>query len=178
MVVVDLDGRVVEGKLRPSSDMPTHLALYKAFGKIGGVVHTHSRWATVFAQAGMGIPAFGTTHADYFYGTVPCTRFLREQEIDTQYEAETGNVIASLFTALDPVAMPGALVRGHGPFTWGKDAQEAAHNSVVLEELAMMAYHTVMLRLGDQTPIPQPLLDKHQARKHGPNAYYGQNRQD
>lgn len=180
MVVVDLEGHVVEGEFRPSSDMSTHLALYKAFERIGGVVHTHSRWATIFAQAGIAIPAFGTTHADYFYGAVPCTRFLSEEEINKDYEAETGKVITSLFASLDldPVAVPGVLVRGHAPFTWGKDAYEAAHNSVVLEEVAMMAYHTLVLRHGDQVPIPQILLDKHYTRKHGPNAYYGQSKKE
>ncbi len=172
MVVVDLDGRQVDGKLRPSSDTPTHLELYRRFAGIGGIVHTHSRWATIWAQAGRGIPAYGTTHGDYFYGTVPCTRRMTPEEIDGAYEHNTGVVIAEAFSGLDPVQMPGVLVNSHGPFTWGQDAKAAVHNAVVLEETAMMAYYTEAL--GNRTPMQQVLLDKHFLRKHGKNAYYGQ----
>ncbi|MBQ7542987.1 MAG: L-ribulose-5-phosphate 4-epimerase [Clostridia bacterium] len=173
MVVVDLaGGEVVEGHYKPSSDTPTHLALYRAFPGIGGVVHTHSRWATVFAQAKRGIPALGTTHADDFYGEVPCTREMTAAEIGGAYEAETGSVIVERFRGLDPAAVPGVLVASHGPFTWGRDALEAVHNAVVLEEAAFMAWHT--MQLGQTSPIPQALLDKHYLRKHGANAYYGQ----
>lgn len=173
MVVVDLDGNVVEGDLRPSSDTPTHLVLYKAFQDIGGVVHTHSPWATIWAQAGKPIQAYGTTHADYFYGEIPCTRKLTREEIEGNYELETGNVIVETFASIDPLGMPGVLVNQHAPFAWGKDADDAVHNAVVLEEVAKMAYHTVMLNPGI-TPIDQALLDKHYFRKHGKNAYYGQ----
>lgn len=172
MVVVDLDGRQVDGKLRPSSDTPTHLELYRRFAGIGGIVHTHSRWATIWAQAGRGIPAYGTTHGDYFYGTVPCTRRMTPEEIGGAYEHNTGVVIAEAFSGLDPVQMPGVLVNSHGPFTWGQDAKAAVHNAVVLEETAMMAYYTEAL--GNRTPMQQVLLDKHFLRKHGKNAYYGQ----
>lgn len=172
MVVVDLDGRQVDGKLRPSSDTPTHLELYRRFAGIGGIVHTHSRWATIWAQAGRGIPAYGTTHGDYFYGTVPCTRRMTPEEIDGAYEHNTGVVIAEAFSGLDPVQMPGVLVNSHGPFTWGQDAKAAVHNAVVLEETAMMAYYTEAL--GNRSPMQQVLLDKHFLRKHGKNAYYGQ----
>ena len=172
MVVVDLDGRQVDGKLRPSSDTPTHLELYRRFAGIGGIVHTHSRWATIWAQAGRGIPAYGTTQGDYFYGTVPCTRRMTPEEIDGAYEHNTGVVIAEAFSGLDPVQMPGVLVNSHGPFTWGQDAKAAVHNAVVLEETAMMAYYTEAL--GNRTPMQQVLLDKHFLRKHGKNAYYGQ----
>jgi L-ribulose-5-phosphate 4-epimerase len=173
MVVVDLDGNVVEGDLRPSSDTPTHLVLYKAFQDIGGVVHTHSPWATIWAQAGKPIQAYGTTHADYFYGEIPCTRKLTREEIEGNYELETGNVIVETFASIDPLGMPGVLVNQHAPFAWGKDADDAVHNAVVLEEVAKMAYHTVMLNPGI-TPMDQALLDKHYFRKHGKNAYYGQ----
>ena len=173
MVVVDLaSGAVVEGRYKPSSDTPTHLALYRAFASIGGVVHTHSRWATVFAQAQRGIPPLGTTHADDFYGEIPCTRPMTDAEIGGAYEAQTGAVIVERFRALDPQTMPAVLVAGHGPFTWGKDASEAVHNAVVLEEAAFMAWHT--MQLGRTEPIPQALLDKHFLRKHGKDAYYGQ----
>ncbi len=173
MVVVDLQsGNVVEGRYKPSSDTPTHLVLYRAFPGIGGVVHTHSRWATVFAQAMQGIPPLGTTHADDFYGEVPCTRLMTDAEICADYEAQTGEVIVERFRSLDPQTMPAVLVAGHGPFTWGADAAEAVHNAVVLEEAAFMAWHT--MRLGKTEPIPQALLDKHFLRKHGKNAYYGQ----
>ena len=173
MVVVDLEsGEVAEGHYKPSSDTPTHLVLYRAFPMIGGVVHTHSRWATVFAQAKRGIPALGTTHADDFYGEVPCTREMTAAEIGGAYEAETGSVIVERFRGLDPAAIPGVLVASHGPFTWGKDAAQAVHNAVVLEEAAFMAWHT--MQMGQTSPIPQALLDKHYLRKHGANAYYGQ----
>jgi len=176
MVVVDLDGKVVEGKLQPSSDTATHLVLYKAFKYIGGVVHTHSRWATIFAQAGRGIPAFGTTHGDYFHGEIPCTRKLTPDEIDADYELETGKVIIERFAELEAENIPGVVVYSHGPFTWGKDAHEAVHNSVVLEEVAMMAWHDLVLSKGKLPPMQQELLDKHFFRKHGANAYYGQKR--
>lgn len=172
MVVVDLEGNVVEGKYRPSSDTPTHLVLYRKFPKTGGVVHTHSEWATSWAQAGIPIPALGTTHADYFYGPVPCTRKLTEMEVTLNYELETGNVIAEAFDNLDPVAIPAVIVNGHGPFSWGRDAFEAVHNAVVLEQVAKMAHHT--LTLNQVKNLDQFLLDKHYLRKHGPDAYYGQ----
>jgi len=172
MVVVDLDGRVVEGTLKPSSDTATHLVLYKAFPKTGGIVHTHSSWATAWAQAGKAIPALGTTHTDYFYGPIPCTRKLTEKEISTAYEAETGHVIVETFAGLDPEAVPGVLVTNHAPFAWGKDPHEAVHNAKVLEEVAQMAYHT--LQINPSASIDQYLLDKHYFRKHGKNAYYGQ----
>ncbi|WP_309090628.1 L-ribulose-5-phosphate 4-epimerase [Domibacillus sp.] len=173
MVVVDLDGNVVEGTLKPSSDTATHLILYKHFSGIGGVVHTHSPCATSWAQAGRAIPALGTTHADYYYGEVPCTRPLTREEIEQAYEVETGNVIIETFTHLDPKAMPGVLVYGHAPFNWGKTPSEAVHNAVVLEEVARMGLNTFQLN-PDTEPIDQFLLDKHYLRKHGVNAYYGQ----
>ncbi|MBO0995639.1 L-ribulose-5-phosphate 4-epimerase [Bacillus sp. SD088] len=175
LVVLDLEGNIVEGDLRPSSDTPTHLALYKAFKEIGGVVHTHSPWATSWAQAKRSIPALGTTHADYYYGEIPVTRPLSQQEIEQAYELETGNVIIETFKnlQLDPIAMPGVLVGGHAPFNWGKDAHEAVHNAVVLEEVAKMALHSFQLTPNVE-PLDQYLLDKHYLRKHGPNAYYGQ----
>lgn len=173
MVVLDLEGKIVDGSLRPSSDTPTHLALYRAWSNIGGIVHTHSTYATMWAQARCGIPCFGTTHADYFHGEIPCTRLLTETEITGEYEEETGNVIIEAFAGRDPLSMPGALVAGHGPFTWGKDPAEAVHNSVVLEQVALMAMGTVSLVPGAKE-IPQVLLDKHFLRKHGTNAYYGQ----
>ena len=176
MVVVDLDGKVVEGSYKPSSDTPTHVALYKAFPEVGGIVHTHSRWATSFAQAGCGIPAFGTTHADTFYGEIPCTRKMTAEEIKGEYELETGNVIIETFRDrnIDPMAVPAVLVNSHGPFIWGKDAAEAAHNAVVLEEVAFMALHARMLN-PELGTMQSELLDKHYLRKHGKNAYYGQN---
>jgi L-ribulose-5-phosphate 4-epimerase len=175
MVVLDLDGKVVEGHYKPSSDTPTHIALYKAFPGIGGVVHTHSRWATSFAQAGVGITAYGTTQGDTFYGEIHCTRKMTPEEIGGEYELETGNVIIETFNSrgIDPVQVPAVLVNSHGPFTWGKDANDAVHNSVVLEECAFMAFHAKMINpsLG---AMQQELLDKHYLRKHGKNAYYGQ----
>ncbi len=173
MVVVDLDGRVVEGKWKPSSDTATHVELYKAFPACGGVVHTHSRWATTFAQMGREIPALGTTQGDYFYGAVPCTRPMTPEEIAGEYERETGKVIVETFASKDPAAIPGVLVYSHGPFTWGKDPLEAVHNAVVLEEVAFMDWHALALR-PDLPPMQQELLDKHYLRKHGKNAYYGQ----
>ena len=173
MVVVDLQGNVVEGKWKPSSDTPTHLELYKAFANIGGIVHTHSRWATSWAQAGRGVPAYGTTHGDYFYGQVPCTRKMTAEEIAGEYEKQTGNVIVETFAQLSADEIPGVLVNSHGPFTWGTDPDNAVHNAVVLEELAFMAYHTEAINPAVQT-MQQELLDKHFLRKHGKNAYYGQ----
>ncbi len=172
MVVVNMDGKVVNGKLRPSSDTPTHLVLYKSFPEIGGIVHTHSPWATVWAQAGKTIPVLGTTHADYFYGPIPCTRKLTQSEIETAYEAETGNVIVETFNNLNPIAIPGVLVNNHAPFTWGKSPDEAVNHAKVLEEVAKMAYRT--LQLNPSSTIDQFHLDKHYLRKHGKNAYYGQ----
>ena len=176
MVVVDLDGNRVEGRYKPSSDTATHIELYKAFPNIGGVVHTHSRWATTFAQSGRGIPAFGTTQADYFYGEIPCTRKMTPAEIGGEYELETGNVIIETFKDrnIDPDQVPAVLVCSHGPFAWGTDPHNAVHNSVVLEELAFMAFHTEAMTPGI-SPMQQELLDKHYLRKHGKNAYYGQN---
>ncbi len=173
MVVVDLDGNKVEGELNPSSDTETHRVLYREFGNIGGIVHTHSRWATIFAQAGQGIPAYGTTQGDYFYGEIPCTRAMEPEEIQGEYEYETGRVIAETFRDIEADNMPAVLVRNHGPFTWGTDACNAVHNAVVLEEVAMMAFHTQLLT-GSREAMPQVLLDKHFLRKHGANAYYGQ----
>lgn len=174
MVVLDLDGKVVEGKLNPSSDTATHLELYKADKNIGGIVHTHSRFATIWAQACRDIPALGTTHADYFYGQIPCTRAMKDEEITGEYEKETGKVIVETFQGKDMMEIPGVLVHSHGPFTWGKDADNAVHNAVVLEEVAMMAWHSIMLSGGKLNSMQQVLLDKHYLRKHGKNAYYGQ----
>ena len=174
LVVVDLEtGKTVEGDLNPSSDTDTHLVLYRAFPNIGGVVHTHSRWATIFAQAGRGVPALGTTHGDYFYGEIPCTRRMTAEEIGGRYELETGNVIVERFRHLDPDSVPAVLVHSHGPFCWGKDANEAVHNAVVLEEVAFMAWHNLAMDAA-LPPMQQELLDKHFLRKHGKNAYYGQ----
>lgn len=173
MVVVDLDGKVVEGKLRPSSDTPTHVELYKAFEGIGGVVHTHSAWATSWAQAGRGIPCYGTTHADYFYGEIPCARVLTPEEVEEAYEKNTGKVIIEAFEGRDPLSCPGALCTSHGPFTWGKNAAEAVHNAVVLDEVAKMAAQTEMINPNIR-PAVQYVQDKHYYRKHGANAYYGQ----
>ncbi len=177
MVVVDLDGNVVEGNYKPSSDTPTHLELYKAFSDIGGIVHTHSSWATSFAQAGRDINPLGTTHADYFYGAVPCTRGMRPEEIAINYEKETGTVIIETFKerALNPMEIPAVLVKEHGPFTWGKDADAAVYHAVVLEEVAKMAFASTLLKeASGKAHMQQTLLDKHFLRKHGKNAYYGQ----
>lgn len=173
MVVVDLDGNIVEGDLNPSSDTPTHLVLYRHFKNIGGIVHTHSPWATSWAQAGKSIPALGTTHADYFYGDIPCTRKMTKAEIEGDYETETGNVIVETFQNIEPDHMPGVLVNNHGPFTWGKDPDDAVHNAVVLENIAMMAFNAFVINPGVDR-MDQVLLDKHYLRKHGANAYYGQ----
>ena len=174
MVVVELEsGKVVDGKLKPSSDTPTHLELYKAFPDIGGIVHTHSRWATIFAQAHMDIPALGTTHGDYFYDAIPCTRLMTDAEIGGEYEKETGRVIIETFKNMKPAEISAVLVASHGPFTWGKSAADAVHNAVVLEELANMAWHCMAMRQ-DIEPMQRSLLDKHYLRKHGKDAYYGQ----
>ena len=175
MVVVDLDGKRVEGDLNPSSDTETHRIFYQKFPNIGGVVHTHSRWATLFAQAGRGVRAYGTTHADYYYGEIPCTRDMTEEEIKSAYEYNTGIVAVERFEKahLNPDHIPAVLVKNHGPFCWGTDSFNAVHNAVVLEEVAMMAFHTEMLTPGVQA-MQKTLLDKHFLRKHGANAYYGQ----
>lgn len=174
MVVVDLKtGKKVEGELNPSSDTDTHAVLYNAFPEIGGIVHTHSRWATTFAQAGRGIPALGTTHGDYFYGEIPCTRKMTPAEIGGRYEWETGNVIAETFQDKSAKDIPAVLVHSHGPFCWGKDPKNAVHNAVVLEEVAFMGWHALQMQ-HDLPPMQQELLDKHYLRKHGANAYYGQ----
>ncbi len=184
MVVVDLDGKVVEGELNPSSDTPTHLVLYRAFPNIGGVVHTHSTYATAWAQAGVDIPNIGTTHADYFHDDIPCTRNMKRSEVFGEYEKETGNVIVERFKGMNPDDTPAVLVRNHGPFAWGKDADNAVHNAVVLEQVAKMASISVSLSTSEKlksTYIPgfgpkmnKLLIEKHYSRKHGPNAYYGQ----
>lgn len=175
MVVVDLDGNVVEGNYSPSCDTDTHLALYHAFPTVGGVVHTHSRWATCFSQAGKSIPALGTTHADYFYGEIPCTRKMTQREIDGAYELETGKVIVETFEkrGITPQQMPAVLVHSHGPFAWGVNAKDAVEHAVILEEIGFMAYHSMMLSPALPS-MQQALLDKHFLRKHGPDAYYGQ----
>ncbi|NLI25347.1 MAG: L-ribulose-5-phosphate 4-epimerase [Bacteroidales bacterium] len=172
LVVVDLDGRTVEGNLKPSSDTPTHLELYKAFPSIGAVVHTHSTWATVWAQAGLGIPPLGTTHADYFYGEIPCTRSMRRDEVEKDYEKNTGLVIVECFKGIDPQNIPAVLVRNHGPFVWGDTPARAVENALVLEEVARMAFHSRLLSKAGG--IPDYLLDRHFLRKHGKNKYYGQ----
>jgi L-ribulose-5-phosphate 4-epimerase len=172
MVVVDLQGNRVEGKWNPSSDLPTHLVLYRTYPEIGGIVHTHSRWATIFSQAGRDIPALGTTHADTFYGSVPCTRKLTAEEIAGNYEEQTGNVIVETFADRNVMDVPAVLVQSHGPFTWGKNPQKAVENSVILEEVAMMAWNS--LAMNPQIQFQQELLDKHYFRKHGAGAYYGQ----
>ena len=176
MVVVDLEGNIVEGKLRPSSDTPTHLALYRAFPAIGGVVHTHSTYATAWSQAGLDIPNIGTTHADYFHKDIPCTADMTAEEVRGDYELETGNVIVRRFADIDPTATPAVLVKNHGPFTWGKDPADAVHNAVVLEQVAKMA---LIARTINPALTMNPLLiEKHYNRKHGPGAYYGQGKQD
>ena len=172
MVVVDLDGNIVEGGLRPSSDMPTHLMLYKAFSEIGGIVHTHSTYATAWAQAGRDIPNIGTTHADYFHDAIPCTAEMSRAEVEGNYEKETGRVIVRCFKEIDPVHTPGVLVRNHGPFAWGRDAADAVHNAVVLEQVAKMAY--LSYQINPALTMNPLLVEKHFNRKHGPNAYYGQ----
>lgn len=175
LVVLDLDGNRVEGELNPSSDTKTHLELYKAFPTLGGIVHTHSPYAVAWAQAGREIPCYGTTHADYFYGAVPCARHLTKEELDEDYEKNTGKIIIDTFTdrGIDPVAVPGVICHSHGPFTWGKDAAQAVYHAVVLEEVAKMALLTRQVD-SDAAPAPQYLQDKYYMRKHGPNAYYGQ----
>ena len=175
LVVLDLDGNKVEGVLNPSSDTPTHLVLYRAFEELGGIVHTHSTYATSWAQAGKGLPAYGTTHADYFYGEVPCTRLMTKEEISTDYEKNTGLVICETFCkkGLNPIHVPGVLTVNHGPFSWGKTPAEAVHNAVVLEEICKMGLFTRLIN-PEITQISQAILDKHFLRKHGKNAYYGQ----
>lgn len=175
MVVMDLNGNRVEGKYKPSSDTATHIEIYKAFLEVGGIVHTHSSYATSWAQAGRGIPCYGTTHADYIYGEIPCLRCLTAEEIEDAYEENTGHLIVNEFMRMDrdPMAVPAVLCKNHGPFAWGKDAEEAVHNAVVLEEVAKMAYRAELINPQIQ-PAPQALQDKHYYRKHGANAYYGQ----
>jgi len=174
MVVVEMEtGKTVDGYLKPSSDTPTHIELYEALSNIGGIVHTHSRWATTFAQAGKGIEALGTTQGDYFYGEIPCTRKMTKAEIEGEYEKETGLVIKETFQGIDPDSIPAVLVHSHGPFTWGVDPINAVHNAVVLEEVAFMNFHVLLLEPGI-LPMQQELLDKHYLRKHGKDAYYGQ----
>jgi len=176
MVVLELEtGKTIETGLSPSTDAPTHLELYRAFPNIGGVVHTHSRWASIFAQACKSISALGTTHADYFYGEIPIARKMTPDEIISDYEANTGKTIVELFSGMDPVAIPAVLLPGHGPFVWGKDPMDAVHNAVVLEEIAFMAWHDLIMA-PDIQPLQRELLDKHYLRKHGPNAYYGQHK--
>ncbi|MGM0109843.1 L-ribulose-5-phosphate 4-epimerase [Enterococcus sp. DIV0187] len=176
MVVVDLNNNVIEGKMNPSSDTPTHAVLYKAFPEISAIVHTHSTWATIWAQAGVDVPAMGTTHADTFYGEVPCARYLTKEEIDEGYEHNTGLVIVDEFSkrGIKPLEVPGVLLHGHGPFTWGKSAKEAVMNTVVLEEVCKMNFYTRQLNSYAEV-LPQRVLDKHYLRKHGKDAYYGQN---
>jgi L-ribulose-5-phosphate 4-epimerase len=172
MVVINSDGKVAEGKYKPSTDAPTHLLLYKTYSSIGGIVHTHSTYATAWAQAGKDIPALGTTHADHYYGEVPCTRKLNDDEINSDYEINTGKVIIEKMGSIDPLAVPSVLVNSHGPFCWGLDAEEAVYNAIALEEIARMAFYTVLL--GKNEPVDKYLLDKHFKRKHGKDAYYGQ----
>jgi L-ribulose-5-phosphate 4-epimerase len=172
MVVVDPDGKVVEGKYKPSTDAPTHLLLYRKWDAIGGIVHTHSSFATAWAQAGRAIPPFGTTHADHYYGEVPCTRSLTDSEIAGDYEINTGRIIIESMEDVDPLAIPSVLVNAHGPFCWGTDANDALYNAISLEEIARIAFYTVLL--GKSEPLSKSLLDKHFKRKHGKNAYYGQ----
>ncbi|SDK01298.1 L-ribulose-5-phosphate 4-epimerase [Sediminibacillus albus] len=175
LVVLDLDGNVVEGDLKPSSDMPTHIELYKHFPEVGGIVHTHSSWATIWAQAGKPIPPLGTTHADYFYGSIPCTRAMTAAEINGNYERETGKLIIETFEDIDYRQIPSVLVNSHAPFNWGKDPQEAVHNAVVLEEVSKMAFHSLQLNSVLES-MDETLLNKHFLRKHGVHAYYGQKR--
>ena len=172
MVVMDLEGNRVEGRYKPSSDTPTHLELYKAFPEIGGIVHTHSSYATSWAQTGRSIPCYGTTHADYFHDAIPCTTDMTEEEVKGAYELETGNVIVKRFEGLNPVHTPGVLVKNHGPFSWGKDAHDAVHNAVVMEQVAKMA--SIAYAVNPQLTMNPLLIEKHFSRKHGPNAYYGQ----
>jgi len=172
MVVVDLEGKIVEGKLKPSSDTATHLVLYKSFPSLGGIVHTHSTYATSWAQAGVDIPNIGTTHSDYFSAAIPCTRDMTPQEIDGEYELETGNVITECFNDLNPDFIPGVLVKNHGPFSWGKNAHDAVHNAVVMEQVAKMAY--IAYGVNPELTMNKNLIKKHFYRKHGPDAYYGQ----
>jgi L-ribulose-5-phosphate 4-epimerase len=174
MVVIDSAGKVVEGNYKPSTDAPTHLRLYNTFDKLGGVVHTHSCYATSWAQAGKAIPPFGTTHADHYYGEVPCTRLLTDSEIEKGYEINTGKIIVEKIGSVNPLTVPSVLVNGHGPFCWGRDADEAVYNAVALEEIARMAFYTILL--GKSEPIKQSLLDKHYKRKHGDDAYYGRSK--
>jgi L-ribulose-5-phosphate 4-epimerase len=173
IVIVDLDGNIVEGKLNPSSDTPTHLELYRNFPNIKGIVHTHSRWATIFSQAKIDLNPFGTTHADYFYGKIPCTRLMNKNEIENDYELNTGKVIVETFKDKDPMEIPAVLVASHGPFAWGKSAMDAVHQAVVLEEIAMMNWHSMMANKALDA-MQSDLLNKHFLRKHGKNAYYGQ----
>ena len=176
MVVVDLDGNIIEGNLRPSSDTPTHLALYRRFPEIGGVVHTHSTYATAWSQAGLDIPNIGTTHADTFHRNIPCTNEMSKEQIDSAYEASTGDIIAEAFEGINPMHTPAVLVRHHGPFTWGKSADDAVHNAVVLEEVAKMA--SISVALNPNIEMNNDLIEKHYNRKHGANAYYGQIKKD
>ena len=177
MIVVDFDGKVVEGTLRPSSDTPTHVALYKAFAGIGGITHTHSMYATMFAQACKEIPCYGTTHADHFSGPIPLTRFLTEDEVNADYEKNTGNIIIERFAKLDPLSMPAVLVAGHAPFVFGKDAGDSVRNALILERIAQMAIGSLQLN-PSLTDLPSYILSKHYQRKHGPNAYYGQSKKE
>ncbi len=172
MVVLDPEGKVVEGKFKPSTDAPTHLYLYNIWSSVGGIVHTHSSYATSWAQAGKEIPPFGTTHADHFYGAVPCSRKLRKTEVEKEYELNTGIVIEETLAGSDPLAVPSVLVNSHGPFSWGMDPEEAVYNAIALEEIARMAFYTVLL--GNKEPVDKYLLEKHYMRKHGKDAYYGQ----
>ncbi len=172
MVVIDTDGRMVEGRYKPSTDAPTHLLIYRHYSSVGGIVHTHSAFATSWAQAGKDIPPLGTTHADHYYGAIPCTRLLTEEEVNGDYESNTGKVIVERMEGLDPLAVPSVLVNRHGPFCWGLDAEEAVYNAVALEEIARIAFYTVLL--GRSEPVDNYLLDKHFTRKHGKDSYYGQ----
>jgi L-ribulose-5-phosphate 4-epimerase len=174
MVVIDNDGKIIEGTFTPSTDSPTHLLLYKTFRELGGVVHTHSTFATSWAQAGRSIPPFGTTHADHYYGEVPCSRLLTDNEIESNYEINTGKVIVEALDSADPLTIPSVLVNSHGPFCWGVNAEDAVHNAIALEEIAKMAFYTFLM--GRIEPIGKTLIDKHFKRKHGNNAYYGQNK--